>query len=78
MKSQSEVNPLVIPEKRAAEMLGISRRTLQSLRLDGAGPPFVQITSRRVGYSLPALQEWIAARSVRSTADATIRFGGSA
>ncbi|WP_082786199.1 helix-turn-helix transcriptional regulator [Acetobacter tropicalis] len=78
MKSQSEVSPLVIPEKQAAEMLGISRRTLQNLRIDGAGPPFVQITSRRVGYSLSALQEWIAARSVRSTTQATVRFGGAA
>lgn len=78
MKSQSEVRPLVIPEKQAAEMLGISRRTLQNLRIDGAGPPFVQITSRRVGYSLSALQEWIAARSVRSTAQATVHFKGAA
>ncbi|WP_231621211.1 AlpA family transcriptional regulator [Acetobacter sp. JWB] len=48
------------------------------MRRDGGGPAFVKISERRVGYTLSALREWVASRSVRSTADATTRFGGTA
>ncbi|MFT9446924.1 helix-turn-helix transcriptional regulator [Gluconobacter japonicus] len=60
-------------ERWAAEFLGLSRRTLQAMRQDGSGPVFVKISERRLGYTLTALQEWIASRSVRSTAEVTVR-----
>ncbi|ATI12611.1 AlpA family transcriptional regulator [Acetobacter pomorum] len=65
-------------EKQAAKFLSLSCRTLQNMRRDGGGPAFVKISERRVGYTLSALREWVASRSVRSTADATTRFGGTA
>lgn len=69
---------LVFSEKEAACHLGISPRTLQAMRVDGSGPPFVQLTSRRIGYAVTALESWIASRSVRSTSAATVhRIGGS-
>lgn len=72
------VAPLVVSEAKAAAMVGLAPRTLQSKRLDGSGPVFVQLTKRRIGYSVQALREWVANRSVSSTADATARFGGVA
>ncbi|KGB23514.1 hypothetical protein ApDm4_1908 [Acetobacter pomorum] len=48
------------------------------MRRDGGGPAFVKISERRVGYTLSALRTWVSSRSVRSTADATVRFGGAA
>lgn len=68
----------IYSEAQAAHFLGISRRTLQNMRHTGDGPAFVKISARRVGYSLSTLKAWIAARSVRSTAQATVHFKGAA
>lgn len=69
--------PLVLNEKEAAVQLGVSARTLQAMRVDGSGPPFVRLSDRRIGYAVAALQSWIASRSVRSTSEATMRrIGG--
>ncbi|MCI2007294.1 MAG: DNA-binding protein [Acetobacter peroxydans] len=77
-RHKETVAPLVVSEAKAAAMVGLAPRTLQSKRLDGSGPVFVQLTKRRIGYSVQALREWVANRSVSSTADATARFGGVA
>ncbi len=58
---------LILTEDEAAKALRLAPRTLQRMRLDGDGPPYVQLSERRIGYSLVALQEWIAARQRAST-----------
>lgn len=68
----------IYSEAHAADFLGMSRRTLQNMRQTGDGPAFVKLSARRVGYSLSSLKAWVAVRSVRSTAQATVRFGGAA
>lgn len=65
--------PLVVSEKQAAIMVGLGTRTLQKKRLDGTGPAFVQLTERRIGYAIADLQRWISSRSMRSTAEVTVR-----
>ena len=47
-----------VSERRVAEMLGCSVRTLQRERKKGKGPPSTKI-GRRVYYELNDLQEWI-------------------
>jgi predicted DNA-binding transcriptional regulator AlpA len=47
---------------RAAELLGISKSTLQSWRLAGTGPRFIRISARAVRYRLRDLEAWIARR----------------
>jgi len=64
---------LVLTEKQATEELGLSARTLQAMRTAGTGPAFIRLSERRIGYSREALQAWIAARSVKSTSEATVR-----
>lgn len=64
---------LVVSERQAASMVGLGARTLQKKRLDGTGPAFVQLTERRIGYAVIELQRWISSRSVRSTAEVTVR-----
>ena len=54
-------------ERAIAKILGISARNLQQLRLEGRGPDYVQITKRRIGYTMEAIQAWLAARTKRST-----------
>lgn len=58
---------LIVSEEEAAKLLNLSPRSLQRLRLDGGGPPFVQLSERRIGYAVEALQAWIASRQRAST-----------
>ena len=68
----------IYSEAEAADFLSMSKRTLQNMRQAGGGPAYVKISTRRVGYSLASLKTWVASRSVCSTAQATVRFGGAA
>ena len=58
---------LVVSERDAAAMLALSPRTLQAMRVDGSGPRHLQLTSRRIGYSVATLEQWVEARSRPST-----------
>lgn len=72
--TKQQLDPIVLSEPAAADMIGLAARTLQKKRLDGTGPVFVQLTGRKIGYSIQALHEWVAARSVRSTSDASVHL----
>ncbi|GAA09526.1 hypothetical protein ATPR_2530 [Acetobacter tropicalis NBRC 101654] len=72
------IAPLVLSEAKAAALVNLAPRTLQAKRLDGTGPAFVQLTRRRIGYSLEALRAWVAAQSVKSTAEASVKMEGAA
>ncbi len=65
---------LIVTEAEAAKLLRLSSRTLQRLRLDGNGPPFVRLTpsGSRIGYALEDLHAFIRRRSVASTSAATV------
>lgn len=49
---------LVVTENEAARMLRLSSRAMQRLRAEGAGPPVVQLTNRRIGYRVRDLDIW--------------------
>jgi len=53
----------------AAKMLGVSEWTLQNWRTTGAGPPFVRIGERRIGYRRTDIDAWARARTFTSRAD---------
>jgi hypothetical protein len=55
---------LIATEPEAARMLRLSPRTMQRLRAEGAGPPVVRLTERRVGYRIVDLEAWTIARVV--------------
>lgn len=63
----------LVCEVEAARILNLARRTLQGMRLRGDGPPFVQITERRIGYAISDLKDWALARASRSTSESTAR-----
>lgn len=63
---------LVIPERQAASMVDLSVRHLQRLRVEGGGPPFIQLGARRIGYRVQDLEAWIAGRRVASTSAAAV------
>ena len=63
------IGPGLQPTLRAAEVLGLSCRTLEEYRLRGRGPRFVRISSRAVRYRPRELARWVAEREVASTSD---------
>ncbi|GAA4491250.1 DNA-binding protein [Gluconacetobacter tumulicola] len=70
------VQALVVPEETAASMIGLAARTLQKQRLSGDGPPYVQLTGRKIGYPIDALRRWVENRTVRATIDSGVRLTG--
>ena len=60
---------MFIDEIKASELTNIPRRTLQTWRVRGGGPPYYKI-NRSVKYDDAELGDWIRARRVTSTTDA--------
>ena len=48
----------LLESHEAAELLGLSRRTLERFRCDGRGPKFLKL-GRRVKYAESHLHEWL-------------------
>ena len=47
----------------------LTRRWLELAALTGGGPPMVRLSRRMVRYQRGAFEDWLAARTVRSTSD---------
>jgi excisionase family DNA binding protein len=58
----------LLTQSEAADLLRLSERTLERLRLTGGGPKFARM-GRRVRYRLSDLEAWIASRVVGSTSE---------
>jgi predicted DNA-binding transcriptional regulator AlpA len=54
----------ILSEEELAKWLDTSRPTLQRQRSDGSGPPFVQLSERRIGYRKSAIEQWLEARTI--------------
>lgn len=54
----------LLNEKQLAAWLGISLPNLQRRRSDGSGPPFVQLSERRIAYRKSAVERWLDARTI--------------
>ena len=63
------IRTLLIDEDTAAEMLGLSPRTLQAWRARGEGPVYIRVSSRCIRYRVTDLEEWAEERVRTSTAD---------
>jgi len=64
------MTPEILDTAGAAEYLGVSCPTLERLRANGSGPQFAKLIPGRRGpvrYRRADLDEWLAARLVRST-----------
>ncbi len=51
--------PFLTP-KQAANQMGVSVKTLERLRKNGGGPPFVKTGTKHIRYPIVALDEWTA------------------
>ena len=54
----------ILSEEELAKWLATSRPTLQRQRSDGSGPPFVQLSERRIGYRKSAVEDWLVTRTI--------------
>jgi predicted DNA-binding transcriptional regulator AlpA len=57
----------VLSEHRAAELLGLSVRTLQRFRVEGRGPRFLKLGRKRVAYSETEIAAWLQSCQREST-----------
>ena len=64
----------LLSQKQAAELLGLSVRTLERYRRAGIGPTFCRIGSRMVRYREQDLQAWTES-SLRSSTSENARLG---
>ena len=60
--------PTLLKTKDAATRLGLSKSTLEKLRLTGGGPVFIK-RGKSVFYTESDLADWIHANRRRSTSD---------
>ena len=59
---------ILLPQRTVAERLGVTARTIERWRAEGAGPPFLKV-GRGVRYDESDLSAWLAARRRLSTSD---------
>ena len=59
----------VMRTREAAHYLSLSEHTLAKHRVNGKGPKFIKLGPKIVGYRLTDLDEWLAQRVRRSTAE---------
>lgn len=64
--------PRYLDSQAAADLYGVSTKTLEKWRQNGFGPPFVKL-GKAVRYERAALLAWAEARTVRSTTEAALR-----
>ena len=59
-----DITDPILNEEELANWLDTSRPTLQRQRSDGSGPPFVQLSERRIGYRKSAVENWLSERTI--------------
>ncbi|MGH7559148.1 MAG: helix-turn-helix transcriptional regulator [Gemmatimonadota bacterium] len=57
MTTYAEVE-LLLTEKEAAEILGVSRRWVQERRYRGDAPPHIQLSERVIRYRAASVLKW--------------------
>lgn len=63
----SQYRLLRTPE--AAALLGLSKHTLNKMRIRGDGPPFLRLGDRAVAYDPRDIEAWMQERRRKSTSD---------
>jgi excisionase family DNA binding protein len=58
----------LLTQSECAELLRLSERTLERLRVSGSGPKFLRIR-HSVRYRQTDVEAWLASRTVRSTSE---------
>jgi predicted DNA-binding transcriptional regulator AlpA len=54
----------ILSDREYRAWVNLSAPTAQRQRSDGSGPPFVQLSERRIGYRKSAVERWLEARTI--------------
>ncbi|MDE0282055.1 MAG: helix-turn-helix domain-containing protein [Gammaproteobacteria bacterium] len=65
---QEKNDPVYLDTRRAADLLGLSPRTLDRYRVTGEGPEFFRF-GNRIRYLKSDVLDWARVRRLRSTSD---------
>lgn len=68
----------ILTESEYRAWLGISAPTAQRQRSEGSGPPFIQLSERRIGYRKSAVERWLEARTIERVGSLVSLRRGSA
>ena len=68
MREKTENDPVYLDTNGAADLLGLSPRTLDRYRVTGEGPEFFRF-GNRIRYLKSDVTAWAASRRLRSTSD---------
>ncbi len=60
--------PRWVDQDTAAKMTGFSVRTLERMRQEGDGIPYVRISKRKIAYDVTEIERWATARTFQSRA----------
>lgn len=66
---ESESKKILSP-RDASNYIGVSQFTLANWRVQGKGPRFIRLSTRKIGYRMTDLEAWLTARSFCSTSEA--------
>ena len=75
-KSAPASDDQLLREPETCCLTGLALRTLQRMRVEGYGPPYVRL-GRRVLYRMGDLRKWIADNSHTSTSAETVATKGA-
>ena len=59
-----DISDPILSEQDYTAWLNLSAPTAQRQRSDGSGPPFIQLSERRIGYRKSAVERWLASRTI--------------
>ena len=57
----------IISEAEAAQLIDVSLPSMRRHRYAGDGPPWVQLSERRIGYRIRDLIRWVDSRTVTTS-----------
>lgn len=63
------MDPRILRTPQAAIYIGLSASALEKMRLSGAGPRFVRLGQKAVGYDVRDLDAWVQERRQRGALD---------
>lgn len=67
-KRNVDLSRPLVTTPRAAELLGVSPKTVEDWRLKGRGPRFIRL-GKAIRYSMKDLEDFVAASVASSTSD---------
>ena len=69
VETSAMCDPVFVNTEGAAERLCLAASTLEKMRVHGDGPPFIQLTRRRIVYDVATLDAWARSRQFNSTSE---------